>query len=167
MSVRSPLPLVLIAAFVTFVAYLAVTPLFAFGALLNAAAANDDVVLARQVDYPAVRASLADQTRAATSDAVRAAPAPVARIADVLSAGLSAAVAEAIVTPEGLRELLGVGRLSALDVREIRELHDRSVRRYRSWDTFAVTARSPLIGGDVTYVFERRWFGWRLTGVEL
>lgn len=167
MSVRSPLPLILIAALVTFVAYLAVTPMFAFGALLNAAAADDDVLLARHVDYAAVRASLAEQTRSATSDVVRDAPAPVARIADVLSAGLSAAVAEAIVTPEGLRELLGVGRLSALEVREIRELHDRSVRRYRSWDTFAVTARSPLIGADVTYVFERRWLGWRLTGVEL
>ena len=167
MSVRSPLPLIVIAALVTFVAYLALTPMFAFGALLNAAAADDDVLLARHVDYAAVRASLAEQTRSATSDVVRDAPAPVARIADVLSAGLSAAVAETIVTPEGLRELLGVGRLSALEVREIRELHDRSVRRYRSWDTFAVTARSPLIGADVTYVFERRWLGWRLTGVEL
>lgn len=167
MSVRSPLPLVLVAALATFVAYLAITPMFAFGALLNAAAADDDVLLARHVDDAAVRASLAEQTRTATAGAVRDAPAPVARIADVLTAGLSAAVAEAIVTPEGLRELLGVGRLSALDAREIRELHDRAVRRYRAWDTFAVTARSPLIGADVTYVFGRRGLGWRLTGVEL
>lgn len=167
MTVRSPLPLILIAAFVTLAAYLAVTPLFAFGALLNAAAANDDVLLARHVDDTAVRASLANQTRAATADALRDVPVPVSRIPDVLATGLSAAVVETMVTPEGLRELLGVGRLSALDVREIRELHDRSVRRYRSWDTFAVTARSPLIAADVTYVFERRWLGWRLTGIEL
>jgi hypothetical protein len=33
-------------------------------------------------------------------------------------------------------------------------------------NTFAVTAESPLIGGDVTYVFERRWLGWSLTGIE-
>ena len=163
MTVRSALP-ILIAAFVlTIVAYAAITPNFAFGALLNAAASGDDRLLDRQVDEAAVRANLTEQARSAAGSAV---PAPLAGVAQALGASVSAAFAEAVVTPTALRELLGVAPTSGLDTRAIRALHDAARREYRAWNRFAFTSRSPLLDADVTYVFGRVGLGWILIAIE-
>jgi len=166
MSTRSPLPILVAAVLATLLAYAAVTPFFAFGALLNAAAAHDDVLLARQVDYAALRANLALELRDETVAKLERIEPSLGFLAGVVAGAASGAVAEALATPAGLRALLGVGPLRPEDVAEIRALHDRARRGYRAWDRFEVRAPSPLLGADVTYAFERRLLGWRLTGVR-
>jgi hypothetical protein len=163
MTVRSALPVVIVAGLLTIASYLAITPNFAFGALLNAAASSDDARLTRQVNIPAVRAHLTEQARSAAGGAV---PALLAPFAQAIGASVTAAALEALLTPQGLRELLGVGPDRGLDPRAIRELHDRARRDYRAWNRYAVTAPSPLTGGDVTYVFGRTGLGWELVALE-
>lgn len=160
---RSFVPLVIAAALLSAVSYLAVTPYFAFGGLLNAAAWNDDAALARSVDYEALRTSVARQLR---SDAAAASGA-LAGLTEAFATGLSDAAADAIATPEGVRELLGFGPLSNWVVADVRAMHDQAARRYRAWDRFEVSvARHHLTDGPLTYVFERRGLGWRLTGIQ-
>ena len=159
---RSFVPLVIAAAVLAGVGYQALTPYFAFGALLNAAAWNDDIALDRNVDYDALRASIASELRASADGA-----AALGGLADAFAQRVSGALAESIATPEGVRELLGFGPVSSFAVADIRALHDRAQRRYRAWDRFEVTvAEHHLTGSALTYVFERRGLGWRLTGIS-
>lgn len=159
---RSFVPLVIAAAALTAVGYLAVTPYFAFGALLNAAAWNDDAALARNVDYAALRESVAAQLRGSGPTT----SGPFAALADAFTTEVTGVLADTIATPDGVRELLGFGPLSAWVVADVRTMHDQALRRYRAWDRFEVTvAQHHLTDGPLTYVFERRGLGWRLTGI--
>jgi hypothetical protein len=166
---RTPVAIVLIAALLTGVAYQAVTPYFAFGAMLNAAVTDHDPALDRWVDYPALRSSV---TRSLAATSTGGANAGTRTVADALSGivlgALGGALGDAIATPAGVRELLGVGPLSSWTVADVRGMHDRAIRHYRAWDRYEVTIPEHHLTGDaLTYVFERRGLGWRLTGVAL
>ncbi len=160
---RSPIAIVLTAALLAGVAYQAVTPFFAFGALLNAAASNHDVALERWVDYPALRSSVA---RSLASGASEGSNAAVAGLAGAFGGIVGGAIGDAVATPAGVRELLGLGPLSSWAVADVRTMHDQAIRHYRAWDRFEVTVTEHHLTGDaLTYVFERRGLGWRLTGI--
>ena len=162
-------------------AYLA-SPWVVTNRMRRAAEAGDGERLARYVDYPALRQSLAEEIQAGILGRRAGEPGqqperrgPFAAFGEALAGTMVSAFVESMVTPESVAAMVERGRVERGDAssRSARDPGSRKPverrRHYESLDVFDVDMHDPetkeLL---VTLVFHReRPFGWKLAGVRL
>jgi len=168
------------------------SPYYTLGKLRDAARAGDADYVNAHIDYPAVRDSLQASMKAAVTRKLGGAAAvqnnPFARFGAAIAGAVSAPLSDALVTPDGMRELLrhtahrggderpeDEGDKSAESGSGTEETAphadgERSFRNvgagYRNWHEFSVQADSRI--GPLALVFERQGlFGWKLKALEV
>lgn len=167
-----------IAVVVALVAYAAAGPYLTVSAIRTAVQQQDAGALSRQVDFPAVRASLKAQLRdrLARRAGIDAQDGPLARFGLGLAGGVVGGAVDTMVTPTGLGALMEGrkvwDRASGLpppsddtESQRPRPFAD-AVYRYESPSRFTITSldedRLPM-----TFVLTRRGLMWKLSDVKL
>ena len=125
---------------------------------------NADAV-AKHVDFPALRESLKIQMKTAMT---------LKAVKDEHSAALAAAFAssmtdqfvDALVTPEGLRQLMAAAEAERSAPKTEPSLFDKSSTSYQSLNRFAVTIHEN--GQDKGRVLlDRQGLSWKVVGIEI
>jgi hypothetical protein len=159
-------------------AYAAAGPYLTINAIREAVKTEDGRALARQVDFPALRASLKAQL---TDRVVREAGADVqsslvGAFGLRLATGLVGGLVDAMVTPAGLGALMegrklwnrgsGVAPPSRSDSSQQPEPLRDAVQRYESPSRFTATVRDDS-GRPVVFVLTRDGLRWKLSDIHL
>lgn len=161
-------------------AYVAAGPYLAVNAIREAVKAEDTRALSRQVDFPALRASLKAQLgdRLVREAGVDVQSNPFGAIGLRLANGLLGGVVDAMVTPVGLaaimegrrtwRRVQDFGALPEApppDAGETEPLHDARYR-YESLSRFTATVQDES-GRPIVFVLTRRGLRWKLSDIRL
>lgn len=165
-SMRKLLALILLVALLFCGWYLA-SPWLAMKALADAAQAGDTAALEEQVDFPALRASAAEQiTQAARRQ--QAEGGIMGRIGGELLERVGPEMTERMLTPDAMGNVVMVGGLAA------GLLPERLRGQELSWDVHRdgldhFTAEGTFEDGSTgpDLIFARDGIGWKLTGFRL
>lgn len=155
-------------------------PYMAVHAIRDAIEARDSAALARQVDFPALRASLKAQLvdRIAREAGAQAQDNPFAAFGLTVANGLAGGLVDAMVTPAGLGAMMegrkvwdratGLpppGSDAAAAMPRERPLHDAEYR-FESLSRFTATVHDDR-GRPVVFVMTRSGLRWRLSDIRL
>lgn len=170
-----------VALVLALLAWTAAGPYMTIRAIANAVQARDEVALAKQVDFPALRSSLKAQLadRIAREAGDRARDNPLAAFGLTIATGLSGGLVEAMVTPAGLGAIMegrrtwdrmGHGPRPRSDdapggVERQRPLQDAE-HRFESTSRFTATVRDAS-GRPVVFVLRRKGLVWKLSDIRL
>ena len=162
-------------------AYAAVGPYLTVNAIREALKAEDPRALARQVDFPALRASLKAQLgdRLVREAGPEVQASPFGAIGLALANGLVGGIVDAMVTPVGLAAIMegrrtwrrvdGFGALPSesppADAEPGEPLHG-AVYRYESPSRFTATVQDES-GRPVVFVLTRDGLDWNLSDIRL
>lgn len=156
---------VLIGALATlFVSYFVASPWLTLHELRSAVRNRNADAVAKHVDFPALRESLKTQMKTAMT---------LKAVKDEQSAALAAAFAssmtdqfvDALVTPEGLRQLMAAEAERSAPKTEP-SLFDKGSASYQSLNRFAVTIHEN--GQDKGRVLlDRQGLSWKVVGIEI
>ncbi len=167
----------LFAAVLALGAWMAAGPWLAIDAIGDAVQANDAGALSRQVDFPALRASvkrqLADRVVRAAGADVQAST--LGALGLTLATGATSLAVDATVNPVGLAALIegrAVWRQVGNDFKPVdpdaRPPRPFDGARYRYESLSRFTATLPVDGdGEMVVVLTRQGLRWRLTDVRL
>jgi hypothetical protein len=147
-----------------------VSPTIALHALAVSAQAGDRDALTQEVDFPAVRDSLKSQVSAGVLGGhAQDRPTGLAALGALFVGALANTAIDAVVTPDGIRELVAAGK-----VRRPGEAADDDPDARTQWviarDGFDRFTARPVRSGDdrpPVLVFGRSGLSWRLTAIEL
>lgn len=149
------------------------SPYLAARDFVAAAKAGETAKLEAAVDFPAVRASLKPQLRAAMAARLRNDPAmrgnPFAGLGGMLMPSLLDRIVDSVVTADGVAALARAGKVVRPGDTQAAAESSQHDLHFLSLDRFEVTVRRKDMGGDPTnLVFERRGlFGWKLVRIDL
>lgn len=168
----------LLAALIALLAWTAYGPYRTVHAIRDAIRQEDATALARQVDFPALRASLKAQLldRIARKAGADAPSNPFAAFGLALASGVAGGAVDAMVTPAGLGALMEGrkvwNRASGLPppadddgVQRPEPLKDAQYR-YESPSRFTATVHDDQ-GRPVVFVLTRRGMDWKLSDIRL
>lgn len=161
-------------------AWLYASPYVVIDRVRRAAERGDADTVNAHVDFPAVRQSVRTWLEAATAQGGGEGRAhPLGSLGRMLGPGMTDRIADALVTPETVRQLLqgrvprSVSRGGGGGGRRAEEGSEGSPEtkvemRYESWNRFVVTVRRPRRPQDeVGLVWRRDGLSWVLAGVRL
>ena len=165
------------AAVAVFVLAYAASPLLAARSLVQAAKAGDEKGLARQVDFPAFRASLKDELSERMVAEMRKDDrlGGLSGLGMMLAPTLVSGAVDAFVTPQAISVMVQEGRAPKPDVvPQPARAEPRRDKVHQSWgyrglNTFAVTlTREDQPDEQVSLLMQRQGlFGWKLAGIDL
>jgi len=161
-------------------AWTAAGPYLTIRAIGNAVQARDEVALAKQVDFPALRGSLkaqlADRIVRGTDDLVQ--DNPLAAFGRTVATGLAGGLVDAMVTPAGLGAIMEGTRTwdrmgsgprpsgnEAAAEAGPRPLQDAE-HRFESPSRFTATVHDAS-GRPVVFVLTRKGLNWKLSDIRL
>lgn len=169
----------LIALFLVFLGYIALSPFITVWGMRNAAIAKDGKRFASYIDFPVFKENLKAELNAAMMDKMSNDSSmrnnPFAGIGMMLAPALVNNMVDAMVTPQGIERMMD-GQIvpaptNATQTKETREsnpfLSGDANFSYESFGEFRVNVLNPD-GKIVSLVFERHWIGdWKLAGIRL
>ena len=148
------------------VVWWAASPYLTLWQLREAVVAEDEEALRRIVDFPRVRADLAEDLRGAVGPEIeeRLGDRGLGGLGRILGDAAVEEIVEAYVSPDGIFALARGRDPRSGSSGAGGEPPDFTIQR-TGFDTFTLTTEAPA-GASPTFVFERRGLGWRMVGIE-
>jgi hypothetical protein len=149
------------------------SPYVAVRGFVATAKQGDAEKLRGSVDFPAVRADLKPQLRAAVTTRMERDPAmrgnPLAGLGEILMPSIFDRMIDSVVTPEGIAALVRAGKVGRADTASATPHRVDYGFHYVALNRFDVTVRRQgAVGDPVNLVFERRGlFAWKLVRIAL
>jgi hypothetical protein len=130
--------------------------------MAEAAKANDDARFSSFVDYPKLKTDLQQELTAYIDTQMKEAKGPEAKMMGALARAMAPQAAERLASPKGMKAALGA-MASAAKGAEGKETPEPKITRHGLGSFNVGSDKAP----GVEFVFERRGFGWVLSGLDL